>query len=120
MGNKKQPYMFCKAVVRRKGPLSPALPKAPQELLVPAGLYGGHVRVAVSASAGVPWGGSPPLRPRPLLRLPVSAAGGGRLCSFSSPSGEILRAFRIIAIKKQPYMFCKAVVRRKGLEPPTF
>ena len=179
MSNKKRPYMFCKAVVRRKGPLYPRSSRQSAGLSGPAGTQDGrHVRVAVPASAGAPWGGSPPLRPRPLLRLPVSAAGGGRLCSFSSPSGEILRAFRmiaikkrlhvsvkpwcagrgpspralpdspldcrarpgrrtagravrvpsgkklrafrIIAIKKQPYMFCKAVVRRKGLEPPTF
>ena len=32
-----------------------------------------------------PLDGTPPLRPRPLLRLPVSAAGGGRLRSCSRP-----------------------------------
>ena len=43
----------------------------------------GTLRVAVPASVGAPWGGTPPLRPLPLLRLPVSAAGGGRLRSCS-------------------------------------
>ena len=83
MSNKKRPYMFCKAVVRRKGPLYPRSSRQSAGLSGPAGTQDGRT-------------------------------------SFSSPSGEILRAFRIIAIKKQPYMFCKAVVRRKGLEPPTF
>src|SRR5699024_1753257 len=32
-----------------------------------------------------PLSGPPPLRPLPLLRLPVSAAGGGRLRSCSRP-----------------------------------
>ena len=36
------------------------------------------------ASDGGPWGGPPLLRPAALLRLPVSAAGGGRLRSNSS------------------------------------
>ena len=36
------------------------------------------------ASGGAPWGGAGPLRPAALLRLPVPAAGGGRLRSNSS------------------------------------
>ena len=82
MSNKKRPYMFCKAVVRRKGPLSPALPKAPQELLVPAGLYGGH-ELFESLRRNTP--------------------GVPDDCN-----------------KKTASRFRETVVRRKGLEPPTF
>ena len=60
--NKKQPYMFCKAVVRRKGPLSPRSSRQFAGLSGPAGTQDGRT-------------------------------------SFSSPSGEILRVFRIFAIK---------------------
>ena len=62
------------------------LPRANQQsvrLLVPAlrcRLTGCGARIGRR-----PLGGTPPLRPRPLLRLPVSAAGGGRLHSCSRP-----------------------------------
>ena len=43
-------------------------------------------RAAAPASGGAPWGGACLLWPLALLRLPVSAAGGGRLCSCLNPS----------------------------------
>ena len=58
---------------------------APQEPFCPPERTAGTLRVAVPASVGAPWDGTPPLRPLPLLRLPVSAAGGGRLRSCSRP-----------------------------------
>ena len=58
---------------------------AAQEPFCPPERTAGTLRVAVPASVGAPWDGTPPLRPLPLLRLPVSAAGGGRLRSCSSP-----------------------------------
>ena len=64
-------------------------------------------RLAVTASACVPWSGTYPLRPLRLLRLASSAAGGARLCSI--PDGAPAGAFPKMAIKKQPYAYRKAV-----------
>lgn len=57
-----------------------------------------------------PLGGTSPLRPWPLLRLPVSAAGGAACAAVLVPDGaQTAAAFRITAIKKQPCTLCKAV-----------
>ena len=63
-------------------------------------------------------GGACPLRPRPLLRLPASAAGGGRLCSCSNP----LSASRKISykIKKVAPKWVLPLVRPGGFEPLAF
>ena len=122
MSNKKRPYMFCKACGAPEGAPLPRSTKSS------AGAFGarperrtaGTLRVAVPASAGAPWGGSPPLRPRPLLRLPVSAAGGGRLCSFSSPFRHRFRAFRIFAIKKRFHVSVKPWCAGRGPSPPLY
>ena len=50
-----------------------------------------------------PLGRGLPLRPRPLLRLPASAAGGGRLCSCSNP---------LSASRKNSYKIKKAAPKR--------
>ena len=98
-----------------RGPSPPRSSRQSAGLSGPAGTQDGrHVRVAVPASAGAPWGGSPPLRPRPLLRLPVSAAGGGRLCSFSSPFRHRFRVFRIFAIKKRLHVSVKPWCAGRG------
>ena len=66
-----------------------------------------------------PLGGACPLRPRPLLRLPVSAAGGGRLCSCSDPP---LAASCTISykIKRAVSFQMLLLVRPGGFEPLAF
>ena len=66
-----------------------------------------------------PLGGPPPLRPRPLLRLPVSAADGGRLRSCSRPRWcTDCRNIADYGKQKQPYVFRKAVLHNRKSSTP--
>lgn len=64
----------------------PRSKNAPQERFCPPERTAGtsFTGRGCPALGGAPWGGAGPLRPAALLRLPVSAAGGGRLRSNSS------------------------------------
>ena len=99
-------------LVRWKGPLSRTLSDSPPDCRTrpgrkPAVLTGCGARIGRR-----PLEGSCPLRPRPLLWLPVSAAGGGRLRSFSRPFPRCSENNK----KEEVLHFCKtsSLVRWKG------